>query len=156
MLVNAETIAGSPTLDADNSLLVKLTQNQLIQLQGDAEPEGPLTSLDEAAYLLQRFALRHCGPPQRTAKGLAAAFAGKSHAPERHDWDVSKQEMNLYNKDAAGKLTHRSSPCMSLHFAGKPEVVVKVFLNPPTCDVVLMQEMNLKGKCTYALFELDD
>lgn len=145
MLVSAETIAGFPSLDSDKALLAELTHNQPIPPQAGAEPEGPLTSLDEAGYLLHRFALRHCGPPQRTAKGLAAVFAGKTHAPERHDWDVSKQEMNLYNKDASGQLTHKSAPCMSLHFAGKPEVVVNVFLNEPACDVVLMQEMELKG-----------
>lgn len=150
MLVKAETIAGSPTLEEDSALLATQMQAQTSSLLAGAEPEGPIASLEEAGAILERFALRHCGPSQPAPKGAAGLFSGRraerAKSPERHAWEVTRQEMDLYRKNEHGERVHVSEPCMSLKFAGRPEVVISVFLNPPTCDVVLMQEINIPSR----------
>jgi len=154
----AETILNDPNLAQDMALLRNWQHRQPSTIQPGSKPEGPLTSLSEAAMMLEHFALRHCGKAtqkeKRAKKGLMRILSGATEVVERRVWAITQEELQIYQKDHQDQIAQRQTLCAVLTLFGQPEVIINVSLTSSECNVRVMEQRALPGDSLTGFFTM--
>jgi tetratricopeptide (TPR) repeat protein len=140
LLVEAEALLDHPNLALDRALLEEWKNRPAV---------AELVGLEQVGSILEQWALRHCGPANRSVQpartGLGKLFGKPAQPEQRPVWQITYEDMQLYQKTAEGALRPYQAPCAVLNLYGPRESIISVGLPPGGCQIMVMELRQMQG-----------